>query len=306
MTTETEIKLPEPVGYLDENGGYWQTTTSPEELTALFTEDQVMAHARAAVKADRQDHVENDLAMVPSDDDLLGCAGVTRNGGLPSIIGTADIRRFADCVRKHFGSRPGASAEASVILGALFDLVNVLRKRHYGRMPDEVREAYERAWAIVFSSPAKLPSAPVAQEPVQLAWRVVDRETGIPHTDWIDGDGGDQSAEPVFSGGLIQRAYAAPVAAQAQKWPDNWPDQLKGEYQQSLKDRRKTAQLCAQDREDMEHMLALKEAGCNAASDSYFGVRPSLPETIETRMLFEDGFDRGYDAARAAKEPDRG
>lgn len=69
------------------------------------------------------------------------------------------------------------------------------------------------------------PVVPVAQGLVQLAWRVVDRETRAPRTDWIDGDGGDQAAQPVFSGGLIQRAYAAPVAAQAQSTDQNREDE---------------------------------------------------------------------------------
>lgn len=52
--------------------------------------------------------------------------------------------------------------------------------------------------------------APIEQ-PMQLAWRVVDRETGEPRTDWIDGDGGDQKDEPPYSGGLIQRAFSDPL-----------------------------------------------------------------------------------------------
>lgn len=34
-------------------------------------------------------------------------------------------------------------------LSALVALVNALRDRHYGRMPDEVQAAYDRAWSIV-------------------------------------------------------------------------------------------------------------------------------------------------------------
>ncbi|WP_447578333.1 hypothetical protein [Achromobacter kerstersii] len=48
---------------------------------------------------------------------------------------------------------------------ALSDLVNALRERHYGRMPEEVQQAYDRAWTIVFTAPtATLASAPVAGE----------------------------------------------------------------------------------------------------------------------------------------------
>ncbi|NYT76518.1 hypothetical protein H0A71_05905 [Alcaligenaceae bacterium] len=47
-------------------------------------------------------------------------------------------------------------------VSALADLVNALRDRHYGRMPDEVQKAYDRAWAIVFTAPQ--PAEPVAKE----------------------------------------------------------------------------------------------------------------------------------------------
>lgn len=83
-------------------------------------------------------------------------------------------------VEDRLPAQPAASAEPSesaVLLDALSGLVNVLRKRHYGRMPDEVQAAYDKAWAIVFSSPIAAP-APVSQEPV--AYLACDPETGEP------------------------------------------------------------------------------------------------------------------------------
>ncbi|MGS1115971.1 hypothetical protein [Castellaniella sp. UC4442_H9] len=263
-----------------------------------YDPDEIRAYARAAVEADRQ-HIAHARKMVPSDDDihtlwremrpsfewrsfsvrlirtaldrygssqpatttaapsdedLLGCAGITRHhaGGMPMIIGTADIRRFADCVRKHWG-QPAASAEPP--------------DGYAYRYPDGIR--FNDGREVNGCKPTEtLPywfgAAPVAQEPVaEICGRRGERALY-----WCVSD--------PFRYPDGTKLYTPPVAAQAQP--------------------------SAQDREDAEHILALKEAGCNAASDSYFSARPSLPETIETRILFEDGFDRGYDAARAAKE----
>ncbi|MDX4956214.1 hypothetical protein [Delftia acidovorans] len=56
---------------------------------------------------------------------------------------------------------PAAPAETE-LMQALRDLVNALRERHYGRMPEEVQSAYDKAWAIVFAGPAHVaaPAAP--------------------------------------------------------------------------------------------------------------------------------------------------
>lgn len=55
---------------------------------------------------------------------------------------------------------PRAQAEPeSEAVQALGDLVNALRERHYGRMPEEVQRAYDRAWAIVFAGGRKPESA---------------------------------------------------------------------------------------------------------------------------------------------------
>lgn len=125
--------------------------------------------------------------------------------------------------------QPAASAEPveSVVLDALSGLVKALRERHYGRMPDEVQAAYDKAWTIVFSSPV---AAPVAQEPV--AYRVMrkslDGEWKSDGRDWCDGR---PSAELVADiakrsdGWRIEYAYApASVAAQAQ--PSGNPGEL--------------------------------------------------------------------------------
>ena len=42
------------------------------------------------------------------------------------------------------------------LLSALTALVNALQDRHYGRMPDEVQSAYDRAWSVVYASPQPL------------------------------------------------------------------------------------------------------------------------------------------------------
>lgn len=58
------------------------------------------------------DHFRDATKMVPSDEDILGCAGVSRlHGDTPAMFGTADIVRFAHCVLKHF-ARPQPSGNA--------------------------------------------------------------------------------------------------------------------------------------------------------------------------------------------------
>jgi len=68
-----------------------------------------------------------------------------------------------------FGAAPVAQeqSESVALLDALSGLVKALRERHYGRMPDEVQAAYDKAWAIVFSSPV---AAPVAAQAPAVAW----------------------------------------------------------------------------------------------------------------------------------------
>lgn len=48
------------------------------------------------------------------------------------------------------------AAEVETLREALSDLHRVLRERHHGYMPDEVREAYERAYAAL--NPAEVSS----------------------------------------------------------------------------------------------------------------------------------------------------
>lgn len=129
----------------------------------------------------------------------VGCAGpfpVVDGRVLVPGVTIQDIARMA---------QPAASAEpteSAVLLDALSGLVNALRERHYGRMPDEVQAAYDKAWAIVFSSPV---AAPVAQEPVG----VLECHVSGNATFWPDEDA-------VFKLTVGEHpVYVAPVAAQA-------------------------------------------------------------------------------------------
>ncbi len=49
---------------------------------------------------------------LPSDDWLTGCVGVQNQGGLHQITGLADIRRFAECVLKHWGKQDADRVDA--------------------------------------------------------------------------------------------------------------------------------------------------------------------------------------------------
>lgn len=49
---------------------------------------------------------------LPSDDWLAGCVGVQNQGGLLQITGLADIRRFAECVLKHWGKQDADKVDA--------------------------------------------------------------------------------------------------------------------------------------------------------------------------------------------------
>lgn len=61
---------------------------------------------------------------------------------------------------------------------ALSDLVNALRERHYGRMPDEVQRAYDRAWTIVFTAPAAPDPLALALEALEVV-EVADLVKGV-------------------------------------------------------------------------------------------------------------------------------
>lgn len=109
----------------------------------------------------------------------------------------------ADLLKKALFSAP---VSAEPVAQVAEDFIFFLRKQPNGeRWPVDTK---------LYAAPI---ATPVSAEPVQLAWRVVDRDTGKPRTDWIDGPGGNQDDEPVFSSELIQRAFAAPVASQAEQ-----------------------------------------------------------------------------------------
>lgn len=49
---------------------------------------------------------------LPSDDWLTGCVGVHNHGGMHQITGLADIRRFTECVLKHWGKQDADKVDA--------------------------------------------------------------------------------------------------------------------------------------------------------------------------------------------------
>jgi hypothetical protein len=124
---------------------------------------------------------------------------------------------------------PAAPAEAE-LMQALSDLVNALRERHYGRMPEEVQAAYDKAWAIVFAgpAPAAAPAAPAVDAPKELdpslsrevyracedlpeGWSIrIDLENGYGGMKLIDPDG-EEDELPVD--GLLSDAMRASIAA---------------------------------------------------------------------------------------------
>ncbi|WP_368641724.1 hypothetical protein ABRZ03_02575 [Castellaniella ginsengisoli] len=171
--------------------------------------------------------------------------------------------------------QPATSAEpteSAVLLDALSGLVKALRERHYGRMPDEVQAAYDKAWAIVFSSPVAAPVAEQAQPTMPAltdAMRAVLRNE---HDVYLTEDA----------------LYAALCdAAQAQ---------LSGI----------SGELGAQDREDAERWRWLRD---HAALQWYFtsqteGVRAwAVMHRQNGRITSYNGtdLDVAIDAARAAK-----
>lgn len=105
------------------------------------------------------------LSAAAPDNDLAGHAlnYLKRNGLQESPLRAAEAAPKA----------PAAPAEAE-LMQALSDLVNALRERHYGRMPEEVQAAYDKAWAIVFAgpAPAAAPAAPAvdASDPALPSW----------------------------------------------------------------------------------------------------------------------------------------
>lgn len=90
------------------------------------------------------------------------------------------IRNLIASGWNHAAPRSAAPvADERAAFTALSDLVNALRERHYGRMPEEVQQAYDRAWAIVFATPdVALASAPVADESPMAKMADALREKG--------------------------------------------------------------------------------------------------------------------------------
>lgn len=68
-----------------------------------------------------------------SDADLLGCAGVHCTEGLPTITGTADIRRFAHCVLKHWGSAQDREDHEVCLADTQRAIIEAAERRGYER-----------------------------------------------------------------------------------------------------------------------------------------------------------------------------
>lgn len=87
------------------DGKIYSTSDTKAQIDAYIqqihqSDDGITLRARPIAFADAPSTAPCPPSSLPGNG-LLGYAGVTRTNGLPSIIGTADIQRFADAVLKH-------------------------------------------------------------------------------------------------------------------------------------------------------------------------------------------------------------
>ncbi|WP_323016389.1 hypothetical protein [Castellaniella sp.] len=170
--------------------------------------------------------------------------------------------------------------ESAVLLDALSGLVNVLRERHYGRMPDEVQAAYDKAWAIVFSSPV---AAPVAQKPmVDMLPPATSRDR------WMYQQGRLAERDPRTPG-----SFAAEIPAQAQPTMPPLTEAMRAVLRN---------EHCVYDSED-----ALYAALCNAAGSTPSAQDREDDEALADtqRAIIEAAEQRGYERAIAECTQDR-
>ena len=105
-----------------------------------------------------------------TDNGLLGCAGVSRQGDLPVIIGTADIQRPAECVRKHW---PASQSRMPPLTDAMRAVI---------RNENDVYGDEDALYAALCNAASELlPAAPPASRTVPNKDHILNiaRECGI-------------------------------------------------------------------------------------------------------------------------------
>ncbi|WP_368647767.1 hypothetical protein ABRZ00_12975 [Castellaniella ginsengisoli] len=211
MTTKTEIKLP----------SLPQPRIMPQaqdtKIAYGYGIDDMDAYARAAVEADRQDHLRGAAKMMPSDDELLQlaseyCDSTDATGEEPRFTTDESILRFARAMLSRYSSgQPAASAEP--VAQELTRSSISVSCPHCGAGP-----YYYCAHPFRNGGGA----APVAQEPVatdidDLIERVLDAQQDI------NLEANMHMSQTLCNAAALLddvetalRRYAAPVAAQAQ------------------------------------------------------------------------------------------
>lgn len=99
-------------------GAIWDTTDYDAMADFMAAESQQRTENTEPVGQDQfRDAAQmiepsGNSGELPSDDWLTGCVGVQNQGGLHQITGLADIRRFAECVLKHWGKQDADRVDA--------------------------------------------------------------------------------------------------------------------------------------------------------------------------------------------------
>jgi hypothetical protein len=163
--------------------------------------------SRAAVEADRQEHLRDAAKMVPSDEELL--ALLQTCGVLTTAAGVRAIR----CALSRYSSgQPAAKMVPSdEEIVQLFAAV-VGNTEDGARFLDLERDhAIRIARALLSRYSIGQPAA--SAEPVKVLAHRIKRTSDLPGTSWIDGaPSPDETGKEVWSDGYLELAYAAPVA----------------------------------------------------------------------------------------------
>ncbi|ASC63636.1 hypothetical protein B9P52_04715 [Achromobacter denitrificans] len=90
------------------------------------------------------------VASAPVAGEAPPVAEVVSRYGDPEAFGERDLKVLVDLNSYPYGAKFYAAPQASqAVRDALHELVEVLQKRHYGRMPDEVQKAFDNARAAL-------------------------------------------------------------------------------------------------------------------------------------------------------------